>query len=142
MRLVSGATARCNIANLYNELKWQSIKQRRDCVMATMLFKIKNGLAPSYLYDLLPRENREYVQYNLRGNRNLSIPFTRLESYRRSLFPFSIRLWNFLSVEIRSLPGVQDLKNALISELEESNVFVLLWRKMGISLSCKNANWM
>ena len=117
MRLVSGATARCNIANLYNELKWQSIKQRHDCAMATMLYKITNGL---HQVSCMICEGICLIKSS--DYQNLSVPFTRLESYRRSFFPSSVRLWNPLSVEIRSLPGVTGCKHGLISKLEEPNV--------------------
>jgi len=80
MRLVTGATARSNIANLCEETKWQPISQRRDRSMQIMLYKIKNQLAPPYLFDLIPPENQDYIRYNLRNNNDIAIPQTRLES--------------------------------------------------------------
>jgi hypothetical protein len=122
MRLVTGATARSNIAKLYDDLLWQSIKDRRDQAMLTMIYKIKNDLAPSYLYHLLPPEFREYVGYNLRNSQNILLPFTRLESFRRSFFPFSIRLWNALPVDTRSSLSVSDFKVALKQDIVEPNL--------------------
>ena len=64
MRLVSGATARSNIATLYMDTAWQSISERRGHSMLKMLFKIKNNLAPEYLIELLSPVNHEQVHYN------------------------------------------------------------------------------
>ena len=77
MRLVTGATARSNIARLYEETSWPSIMVGRDNTMLSMLFKVKNRLAPDYLCLLLPPENHEHIRYNLRNNKNVSLPFTR-----------------------------------------------------------------
>ena len=54
MRLICGATARSNIANLYAETSMLSISERRDHSMLIMLYKIKNGMAPDYLLNILP----------------------------------------------------------------------------------------
>jgi hypothetical protein len=122
MRLVTGATARSNIAKLYNDVGWQSIKQRCDQAMLVMLYKIKNDQAPSYLYELLPPEFHEYVEYNLRNSQNIVLPFTRLESFRRSFFPSSVRLWNGLSVETRSCLTLAIFKMALRQDVDDANI--------------------
>ena len=122
MRLVTGATAKSNIANLYRETAWPSFMDRRDKTMLTVLFKIKNQLAPEYLYELLPPENHQYIRYNLRNNNNISVPYTRLETYKRSFFPFSIRLWNSLSKEIRGATSLTEFKTSLHQQDKEANV--------------------
>jgi hypothetical protein len=52
---------------------------------------------------LLPFEGNENA-YNLRNQTDYSNPFTRLQLYRNSFFPSSIKLWNNLTPEIRSAP--------------------------------------
>ena len=113
MRLVTGATARSNIANLYTETAWLSFMDRRDRTMLIMLFKIKNHEAPEYLCELLPPENHEYICYNLRNNKNIKVPFTRLETFKRSFFPYSIRLWNSLSKKTRASSSLSEFKQSL-----------------------------
>ena len=122
MRLVTGATARSNIANLYTETSWHSFMDRRDRTMLIMLFKIKNHEAPEYLYELLPPENHEYIRYNLRNNNNITIPYTRLETFKRSFFPYSIRLWNSLSKKTRASSGLSEFKQFLHQKDREANV--------------------
>ena len=99
--MVTGATARSNIANLYLDTPWQSISERRDDTMLKMLYKVKNNLAPDYLRDLLPLQNQNIVWYNLRNNKNIPVPSCRLDSFKRLFFPFTIKLLNDLSLEIR-----------------------------------------
>ncbi len=89
MRLVTGATARSNIANLYDETCFMSVSERRDNSMLVMLYKIKTNVAPDYLIDLVPRENQEYICYNLRNNDSITIPYARLETLKRSFVPFA-----------------------------------------------------
>jgi hypothetical protein len=113
MRLVTGATAKSNIAKLYTDTSWPSMMVRRDNAMLIMLFKIKHQLAPSYLHELLPPENHELIGYNLRNNKNVVVPHTRLETFKRSFFPFSIRLWNSLSITVRTVATVSQFKHAV-----------------------------
>ena len=92
MRLVSGATARSNIANLYDETCWRTIGDRCDTAMILMMYKIKNNLSPEYLSYLLPPENNENTRYNLRNNHDIRIPASNLESFKRSFIPHAINL--------------------------------------------------
>ena len=61
------------------------------------MIKIMNGLAPSYLYDLIPQRVEERTEYNLRNRTDLQQPFARLQSYAQSYFPSSIKVWNDLN---------------------------------------------
>ena len=120
MRLVTGATARSNIANLYKETAWQSFRERRDNQMLVMLYKVKNRHVPDYLIELLPPENHEQVQYNLRNNHNIALPYSRLESFRRSFIPYAINLWNSLNGDVRIALSITEFKNALKKDCDEA----------------------
>ena len=100
LRLISGATARSSMAAVYKETSFVSIRERIDYLSLVMLYRIKNDLSPDYLKCLLPADNTEVIHYNLRNNRNIKLPFSRLESFRRSFFPRAIRLWKALSLKI------------------------------------------
>ena len=123
MRLVTGATARSNIANLYNETAWQPFSDRRNDQMLVMFYKIKNNFVPDYLTELLPPENHENINYNLRNNHNITLPYSRLESFRRSFVPYSINLWNRLKIEVRLSPSISEFKKALKSDCKETCVW-------------------
>jgi hypothetical protein len=75
-----------------------------------MFYKIRNNNAPSYLCDcLLPFERNENAYY-LRNQTDYSNPFTRLQLYRNSFFPSSIKLWNNLTPAFRSKGNRQSHK--------------------------------
>mgnify|MGYP001591838763 CR=1 FL=1 len=122
MRLITGATARSNIANLYDETSWRSISDRCDTAMLIMMFKVKNNLCPEYLSQLLPPENIENRRYNLRNNEDIRIPATNLESFKRSFIPHAISLWNNLPLAQRQIPTLEDFKLSLKENFKECNI--------------------
>ena len=86
-----------------------------------MLFKIHHNLAPNYLARLLPNNNND-SQYNLRNNKDIKLPFSRLESFKRSFFPRAVRLWNSLSVTSRNSPTLSHFKTILYKDIKFCNV--------------------
>ena len=112
MRIVTGATAKSNIALLYEDLNWPSLYERRKQHSLTLLYKIVNGQTPQYLQDLIPIRPNEQGRPNLRSDSNklLSVPITRTESFRRSFIPNTIRTWNKLDKRIRDSPSVASFK--------------------------------
>ena len=122
MRLVTGATAKSNIASLYKDTGWSAFNQRKETSILVMFYKIKNGQAPEYLQNLLPPDNQDKSTYNLRNKQDLSIPFARLETYKRSFFPNAIRLWNSLPICVRSCQSIMEFKTALQQKPDDITV--------------------
>ena len=125
MRIVTGATARSNINNLYIETGWVPLKNRRLIHALTMLYKVINGQANDYLVAQLPQTVNNRANRSLRSGKNLDIPFARLECFRRSFFPFSIRQWNLLPDNIKSSPDLNSFKLSLAKKYktESKNPF-------------------
>ena len=121
MRLVTGATARSNIANVTTEYNGVTVTSRIEKATTIILFKIITGRAPSYLTDILIDLNRPR-NYMLRNNLDIKVPFCRLESYKRSFFPRSIRLWNDLDSPIICAESVESFKQQLKDEEQELQV--------------------
>ena len=115
MRLVTGATARSNIALLYRDTGFMSVSERRDHAMLNMMYKIKSGLAPDYLTNILPPENHEIIHYNLRNNENIAVPHVRLEIFKRSFVPYSTKLWNNLPLYQRNMPSLLAFETLYLS---------------------------
>ena len=112
LRLITGAPARSNIATLYQETGFDKFKDRIENRSVVMLYKIKNDLAPDYLYELLPTVHNA-ARYNLRNNHNIKVPFTRLEVFKRSFIPRSIHLWNSLTLNVRNKESLFSFKSAI-----------------------------
>ena len=122
MRLITGATAKSNTENLYAETKWESLSQRRTNAVAIMIYKIKNNHAPLYLQNLIPKANNERFSYTLRNEGNIQIPTTRLETFKRSFFPTSARVWNELSLQIKSSKTLDQFKTNIKQNKDEANI--------------------
>ena len=114
MRIVTGATARSNIAKLYEDTGWSSLHKRRSNHKLSLFYKIKNSLVPSYLKDLLPPVISQRTNYPVRTRNNLDNYFTRTETFRCSFIPSTINLWNSLNNDITAATSI-DLFNMLLT---------------------------
>ena len=75
------------------------------------MYKTVNGDAPSYLIDLLPNRVNDINTYNLRYSNGFEIPFSRLCAYETSFFPSTLKLWNELHPQIRTLSAISQFKS-------------------------------
>ncbi len=112
MRLITGATARSNIENLYKDTMLPPLQTLVENRMLVFMFKILKNLCPSYLTNLVSINETDGI-YELRNRPSLKIPFARLESFKRSFIPFASRLWNNLSNHIRTVSSVIEFKQLL-----------------------------
>ena len=53
------------------------------------------------------------VAYNLRNRNNFEIPFSRLCSYESYYYLFTLKLWNELCPQIRTVPTVLQFKSSI-----------------------------
>ena len=65
------------------------------------MYKVNNGIVPSYIQDLIPPLVSEISNYPLRNNRNISVPFNRTSISQKSCIPSSINLWNSLEDDLK-----------------------------------------
>ena len=108
--LVSGCWQGTNREMLYDELGWGSLSYRKWSRRMTMLYKILNGMAPSYLLDHIP----EHISSNVSFRRNdIRRPFSRTGRYDNSFFPFCITNWNNLNSTIKSSTSLSRFKTNL-----------------------------
>ena len=81
--IISGCWQGTSRVKLYDELGWESLSDRRWLRRLTIFYKIKNGLAPSYLIDHIPKRNA--INMVLR-NQNKIRPLIRTARYENSFF--------------------------------------------------------
>ena len=70
--IVAGCWQGTSRDKLYNELGWESLQERRKFHRLSLYFKIKNNIAPNYLYS---PQLRTY-------------PEDGTERYKQSFFPY------------------------------------------------------
>ncbi len=112
-RVVTGTNKFEHITALLNNLHWLPVKFRINLKILLLTFKAYNGLAPSYLCDLI---DKKLQTYSLRNYDDFLLvePRTKLKTYGERAFskaaPF---LWNPLLIDIRRSPNVACFKQRL-----------------------------
>ena len=100
-RFVSGQYGRdVSATGLVGSLQWRTLQERRFLARQTMFYKAVNGLAAVTLPPYVNRMNSTITasSHNLQF-RTLD---TRIDSYKFSFFPRTIRIWNLLPQQVVS----------------------------------------
>ena len=97
---VSGAWRGSNRSKLYEELRWETLSDRRMCRRILQIHKIFNHKTPSYLNDKLPGNTRNtFREIICKSNR-----------YMNSFFPDAIASWNNFIKHFDDVPSFDILK--------------------------------
>ena len=67
----------------YRECGWLSLSERRKQQKLNFIYRSVNGLVPTYITDLIPPVIRETTSHPLRNQNNITIPFCRMEIFRK-----------------------------------------------------------
>ena len=105
-----------HISPVLRELSWSSIKQLLLVRDVTQLYKIVNGLAPSYLNSYI-RKRTGIHSYNTRFRENLDVFMCRTATAQRSFYYRSINTWNSLSASTRNNKTLTSFKRGAKLEL-------------------------
>ena len=123
MRLITGATKRSNINLLYKETGFKDTRTRSHNTMLTLMYKILNGNSPEYLKRIVTVN--ETGAYNLRNQRSVNVPHTRLETFYKSFVPLTCRLWNTLTTSVKNAPSINTFKQLIKPKFEHKNYTVM-----------------
>jgi hypothetical protein len=108
--LCTGAFKRSSYKKLLDELGWESLEDRRKKAKLILMFKIINNLTPNYLKELIPPQVLDATNYNLRNRQHIRLPASRTQYMQTSYIPSTLKQWNALDPEIRSIRTVSTLK--------------------------------
>ena len=95
---------------LYQELGFESLKDRRWLRWLCYLYKIVDSKQPAYLYDLIPP-----FQRSSRNKGCIYEPFCRTVSFKNSFLPYAIKEWNKLYFEIRNAKTYASFRKMLLN---------------------------
>ena len=115
-RIVSGLTRSVSLDNLYKEINWSSLSDRRTYQKLLLAYKIKTNQTPDYLSDLFP-DTIESVPYNLRNPHDFTVVNRRTELFSKSFVPSAISLWNKLPNNIKELDSLSKFKHAINTDI-------------------------
>ena len=117
---------------MYVETGWETLSCRRSRRKLILFHKIHNNIVPEYLNDCL----NEYLvdnNYNPRNSLQYRVPRCRLETFSKSFFPSTIRLWNSLEPNFKSMQITSKIKQTLRGNLlKVSNYYIIGSRKCNI----------
>ena len=101
--IVSGSWQGTSRSKLYDELVWESLPDRRWARRLTTLYKILNGLAPSYFSEHLPIEVETNISLCTQSKR---APISGTVMHENSFFPYCITNWRDLDGSVKSIPSL------------------------------------
>ena len=95
-RIASGCTRLVSIEDLYNEIGWETISQRRRKHKLILMYKMNSSNVPNYLQSLLPATVESSSNYSLRNSSHLQTIQARTSLYSNSFLPSTVSEWNNL----------------------------------------------
>ena len=96
-------------------LHWLPISFRINFKIALLVYKAINGMAPSYLTDLILLKHNN--KYSLRSSNELLLTYPLRKSYitlgDRSFSMAAPKIWNSLPINVKSATSVETFKRLL-----------------------------
>ena len=112
-RIITGAPYTVHTCEIFSKLGWITLAQERKCQKATMIHKIMNNCAPSYLSEMLENQFGP-TNYNLRSSeKSIQIPKVRTKCYKRSFAVSGPILWNSLPNSLKEEKSLQKFKQKI-----------------------------
>ena len=112
-RIVTGTTKLVSIRALYQEIKWDTLEERRREHRLALFYKMVNGLSTPYLLSLIPLPVNRVSSYNLRNSNDIQTIPARTNLYYNSCLPSVVREWNNLPLDVRNSDSLNSFKRRL-----------------------------
>ena len=110
-RITTGVTRSISLFNLYKEIGWLKLSDRRKYQKLILTFKIIHDLTPNYLSEIFPPHVGNRTEYPLRNASNIEVIARRTELFASSFVPSSVSLWNELPENIKSITSLSAFKS-------------------------------
>ena len=121
-RIVTGITRSASTLDLYKEIGWLTLDNRRKYQKLVLIYKIVNGHTPQYLNDIFPLNVNARTNYLLRNANDIDLVACRTELMTKSFIPSAVTLWNDLSNDIKSLQSLSQFKFCILQTFHVSDV--------------------
>ena len=109
---ITGAIRGTSQTKIYKELGLESLKFRRYFRRLCTFFKIQKSGLPSYLFNLIPHSNHNYVTRQID---KVETFYCRTDVFKNSFFPSVINEWNKLKPEIRTVNSFVKFRNLVLN---------------------------
>ena len=95
-RIITGASYSTRLNDILDQLGWLNLAEQRQYQKAIMMFKMINGLTPSYLSDMFTRTS-SLSDYGLRSSSmNFELPKNRTNYFKNSFAFTGANVWTHL----------------------------------------------
>ena len=131
-RIVTGAKRGTHHQFIHDELKWVSLRDRREYFKLCFMHKVIHHTAPDYLIQLLPNAVNVDTHYNLRNSEDLQQFTFRTEKFKNSLFPDCVRKWNSLDTNVKYDCSIASFKSMINITEKSSELYYLGIRKFNL----------
>ena len=123
LRIITGLPRGTPHQIIYLESGFISLNQRRQIHRLTMLFKLTHVYCPPDIHQLLPRQLRHNVRFNLRHPENYIPLYCKPSTYQNSFLPKTVIDWNNLPDEAKLLRSVPQFKRSLSPTIKPPSWF-------------------
>ena len=111
-----------SVTELLHQLQWRQLQERRIIARLAMFYKAVHGLAacpiPQSFPAVTPRTRASHsFQYLL--------PQLRVDAYKYTFFPRTIRIWNILPSEIVQITDTNTFKAQLQQQFSSGQMYVV-----------------
>ena len=112
-------------ADLVKELRWNTFQERRDFLLAVLMYKCHNGTAPAYLTDKIDL----HCEMNVRTTRHSDdttyhIPRTNTRKAEAAFMVQGPTIWNRIPYNIRNAPSLDTFKKYYKKEILGLDVII------------------
>lgn len=119
MRIILGCNRRTKRKDMLDVLNWMSIKQRIVFNTLVLIFKIKNGLLPSYLQNNIKLVKDETKRL-LRNGNDFKVKYCAKSGTRNSLYYKGLTLFNSLNLEAKNAKTIQCFKREIVPYIKNT----------------------
>jgi exonuclease III len=117
-RIVTGASKRDHITPILKNLHWLPVKQRIKYKVLLFVYKALQGLAPTYISEMITLRENSSRSSRLNGQKLLLVPRSRTVTYGdRNFRTAGPQLWNELPSSIKCCESIDEFKGLLKTHL-------------------------
>ena len=106
-----------HVTPLFERLGWLRMDMKFKYDICLLVFKIKNGILPEWLFSLPTVNQMRINNINTRYQNSFFVPRTSTDIGARSITIMGPRLWNSLPAHLRSCPTLSSYKSHLLKYL-------------------------
>jgi hypothetical protein len=112
-RMVTGGTRLTSHDSLYEETKWEKLKDGRNNHKLVLFHKMNYNKTPQYLAELIPKTVGTRHTHNTRQISNSVNIYCRTSLYSEYFLPSTVKVWNDLPLPIRNLESLNSFKSLI-----------------------------